>query len=277
MQHRHADGVREVHLAADVGRGDSVRLVLRQCRGLAVPQRPCNLRLKQGIRTGGPAAQVGIPDRDQLIARVGEQPLHQAGDLLPVLQRARRVPGDAVDVRALVEGEVGQQLRHVGHLRGELVRGSTVGRVVAQDVAVVLERDATTRRRRDDAGRILPVHCVQVVAHGGAAVVDVPEVQCEGAAAVFAGVGAHGQAAGGQQRGEVRVGLRGHHALDAALEHEDLSRAAGRTLRGWPGDQAAQPLRGEGTERRSEPEPAAQPRRRGDHTLEPAAHEALDP
>ena len=79
--------------------------------------------LQDGVGTGGAAAQVRVADGDQFVAGAGQQALDEPRDLLAVLQRARRVPGDAVDVGSLVEGEAGQEFRDVGDLGRELGRG----------------------------------------------------------------------------------------------------------------------------------------------------------
>src|SRR5688572_9079742 len=95
-KNRHPGGGPQVQEAADVGRGDKIRLSLLESRDLAREQLPGELGLGERIGSGRAAAQVAIPHRDQLEAARGQDALHDTIEAKPVLQGAWGMESDAL-------------------------------------------------------------------------------------------------------------------------------------------------------------------------------------
>ena len=180
-------GVRQVRLAADIGRRDDVRVVSDQRSGLALLEFGRHVRLQQAVGARRPAAKVLIRDGDELVAGGRQDLLHQAREALAVLQRAGRVPGHGPDFpavdRVLLEVEPGEHFGDVPHLVREPRR-----RLVAKHPPVVLEGHTAAAGRGDDHVHVVHGKLCHVAAHDRLRVGRPARVQCQ-APAAFLGVG----------------------------------------------------------------------------------------
>src|SRR5207247_8881718 len=95
VPHRQLGAALKVREAADVGGEDLFGAACGESRKLVAFQSRGELRLQDRIRAGGTAAQVRIGHRRQLEPGAREHALGHAPDILPVLQRARRMKSDA--------------------------------------------------------------------------------------------------------------------------------------------------------------------------------------
>lgn len=249
VAHRRGRAALQVGDAADVGAGDHGGLQFVQMAELAVAQLVRQLGVEHGIGAGRAAAQVRLVARHlHREAERGQVGLDAAPELLPVLQGAGRVEADdllrvglARQLRLQHRHQRGQELAQVlGQLADARGPGG-VHRVVAQDVAVLLDRHpATGRVHHDRLGARFHMRPpgVDVGPHLRHAAVLVVEVELHRAAAARLGRD-HGLDAGGVKHARGRAVDVGHHRrLHAAREHQHLARvrggrpAAGVLLRG---------------------------------------------
>jgi hypothetical protein len=122
--------------AADVGRDDRLRLQRAQVPQLAIAQRVRDVGLQHRIGARRAAAQVRFVQRHAHVEAERACALDAAAQLLPVLQRARRMVGEQPRARApclAARGTmVGQQLAQVAREFADAPRLLRVGRVVLQ-------------------------------------------------------------------------------------------------------------------------------------------------
>ena len=143
--------------ATDVRGGDSLGRPGVERGQLVVPQLTGKRRLQDRVRAGRSAAQVRIGNGNQLAARSLEHRFHLAAHLLAVLQAAGRMEGH-LGARdrgcAKKRRERGQlcskNLGQVQRERRDTLRLCCVGRIVAQQVAILLDRRPAPAGRHHD-------------------------------------------------------------------------------------------------------------------------------
>ena len=96
MAHRRGGAALQMLDAADVGADDHLRLQRRQAGELAIAQLVRKLRLQQAVGARRAATEVAVAGREADIeAQHGQVRFNPAAQLLTMLQRARRMKGQA--------------------------------------------------------------------------------------------------------------------------------------------------------------------------------------
>ncbi len=231
MHHGNVELAGKLRDAADVAGGDDVRLHAPDVLRLAIAQCAGELRLEDVVGSGRAAANVRFRNVDHRVARLDEQLARLVLDALAVLQRARRMIGDAQRRPALGGpelvladefGDVVRQVRDAGGPRG------IVG-LALQKVAIVLHHRSAARGVDDDGvDRTLGQHLrpgVDVALGEVGRTRLVAKVIGERAAAAGTGRDDNVDAAPGEEADGRIVDARAQHLLRAAGEHDD-ARAA---------------------------------------------------
>src|SRR6266850_588335 len=178
---------------------------------------------------------MSVAHGSQLITRPREQRLDAAADLLAMLQRARRLEGDARHCGALRNRIYGNDFAEIPGQRGNARRLLAILRVLREQMPVLLDGDAAAARRDDE--RLDAAACdhwpprvddrAHVIAAGFLAI----EVEANAAAAAGAGrfKERHAEPVENPRRRSVDAGRECR--LDATSEHQHLSPMARRRPR----------------------------------------------
>ncbi len=155
MPHGRVRAALQVRDAADVGRHDGRRLQGLQVAQLAVAQRVGDLRLQHRIGTGRTTTQVRlVGGHAHIEAQRVQVRFHAAAQLLPVLQGAGWMKGNGRigGGHAALQRpcDLGQQLAEIPRDFTDALCLVGIGGVVAQQVAIFLDRHAAARGVHDD-------------------------------------------------------------------------------------------------------------------------------
>src|SRR5439155_11092063 len=154
VPHRQPGAALKVRETADVGGEDLFGRAGGERRKLVPFQPRGELRLQDRIRAGGTATQVRIGHRRQLEPRAREHALGRTPDVLPVLQRARRMKSDAPAFFSEQRLEAGvlriDYLADIARQSADFRGSRGVAGIALEQVPIFLHRDAASARGHDD-------------------------------------------------------------------------------------------------------------------------------